>query len=160
QAVAHTPSQESPALAPASPALAETAPTKAAPASPQGLTAGSEKPITAKSPEQSEAAKAPPAQGDAHAVKSLAKPLVYQTKWRRLDPGEVAMPRKIASPAETKESAGAPKPDALATASTGPRTFLRVIPSPKLEAPNSSGTSIAKAEAAPPPKQPAPPPPP
>jgi hypothetical protein len=70
-----------------------------------------------------------------------AKPLVYQTKWRRMDPSEVALPKK-AAPATAKEPLGAAKPE-------GTHVFLRVIPSATLEGKEPSGNrALAKTEMA------------
>jgi hypothetical protein len=72
----------------------------------------------------------------ASGAKPAAKPLVYQTKWRKLDPGEVGVPKKTVPAATAKEPAAASK-----TAASTDHTFLRVIPSPKEELKDSSGGS-------------------
>ncbi|HLJ95017.1 MAG TPA: hypothetical protein VKU02_17710 [Gemmataceae bacterium] len=83
----------------------------------------------------------------AAAAKPAVKPLVFQTKWRRMDPAEMAMPKKAPPPAPPKEPA-TPKPEPTADAH-GPRTFLRVIPSAHEELiPASVSASPVKTETA------------
>jgi len=66
-----------------------------------------------------------------------------------MDPSEVALPRKIVPVATSKEPVGATKPEATATASNTPHTFLRVIPSSNEEPKDPSGSSAsAKTEMA------------
>lgn len=138
-------------------ASGETTAMKGSPSGFKGSMTGSEESLAAKSTDPATATHAQPApeKQPAAAAKPAAKPLVYQTKWRRLDPSEVALPKKSAPAAPSKESGGTTKPEALATSSTAPRTFLRVIPSAGAEAEHaSSSTAVEKTDTTHLPKQP------
>jgi hypothetical protein len=74
------------------------------------------------------------------AAKPATKPLVYRTKWRRMDPSEIVMSKRV-DPASDKTS------EAQALASKSPQIYFRVIPSPNEDAPTSTANSgLAKAE--------------
>lgn len=107
-------------------------------------------PMGASAPDTENSSPAKPAgQGEPTAVapetsatpaKPPAKPLVYQTKWRRMDPSEVALPKKGGTGASAKGSTQ----DNLAS-SQPPRTYLRIIPSAPEAAKPATPNTIAKA---------------
>jgi hypothetical protein len=88
-------------------------------------------------------------------AKPAAKPIVYQTKWRRLQPGELTLPSKTVPPATYKDTVKAPAPK-QATAASKPRTYLPLFPSSKANqtpaaknpnpTANTSGSSAARGE--------------
>jgi hypothetical protein len=61
---------------------------------------------------------------------STGKPIVYPTKWRRLERGEIAVPTRVVSAAASKDAASS-STQRDSAASAKPRIYPRVIPSPK-----------------------------
>jgi hypothetical protein len=77
------------------------------------------------------------------AAKPAAKPVVYTTKWRRLDPSEVAMPKKSEPPGSSKAPADAKKPEKSSL------TSMQQTPSANENSNASSGSrALAKADTA------------
>ena len=89
-------------------------------------------------------------------AKPPEKPVVYRTKWRRLEPSEVGTVKKTEPAAPAKAPVEAKKPEESTLASKQ-HVYLRVIPSANGDsgAP-SGGTSLAKADTGMLPKQPLP----
>jgi hypothetical protein len=89
-------------------------------------------------------------------AKQPEKPVVYRTKWRRLEPSEVGMVKKTEPAAPAKAPVAAKKADEETPASKQ-HVFLRVIPSSSdTSGAPSAGATLAKADTGTLPKQPLP----
>jgi hypothetical protein len=115
QPVAHVPHAESMSPVTTLPAPNSSAGTTIS-SSPKSSAVASAKPSVPKSAAQADSSTALPAQESPAATeaKPAAKPVVYRTKWRRLDPGEIAMSSRVIPPSAWKETAGAAPRDGSA----------------------------------------------
>jgi hypothetical protein len=159
QPVAHMPHPETAPPASAAHAPHSSVDTTAAGGSSSALRVSARRSEEPSSPPSAVQAAAPslhpaPEKQSATAANPTAKPLVYRTKWRRMDPSEIALPKNVAPVVVPNESASAKMPVAPATPPKPTQTILRVIPGPN-EDPDthSGGTAVTKAETAPAPKQ-------